>query len=134
MRSAFDLTRNHYDRIGHFAQGFVPAIISRELLLRRSPLKKGAWLRFLVPCICLAVSASYELFEWGVAALTGSRAEDFLGAQGDPWDTQKDMLTALLGAATALLMLSRWHDQQLQRVTKGRGAPVGRSKVVGAEN
>jgi putative membrane protein len=126
MRSAFDLTRNHYDRVGHFAQGFVPAIISRELLLRRSPLKKGAWLRFLVLCICLAVSASYELFEWGVAALTGSRAEDFLGTQGDPWDTQKDMLTAVLGAAAALLTLSRWHDQQLHAMN---GSAISKSSA-----
>jgi putative membrane protein len=114
IRSAFDLTRNHYDRLGHFAQGFVPAIIGREILLRRSPLKEGAWLRFLVLCVCLAISATYELFEWRVAVLTGSHAEDFLGTQGDPWDTQKDMATALIGAVTALLFLSRWHDRQLR--------------------
>ncbi|MCI0351712.1 MAG: DUF2238 domain-containing protein [Acidobacteriales bacterium] len=119
MRSAFDLTRNHYDRIGHFAQGFVPAIIAREILLRCSPLKEGRWLRFLLLCVCLAVSATYELFEWRVAVLTGSRADDFLGTQGDPWDTQKDMLTALLGAVSALLLLSRWHDRQLAGMRNG---------------
>jgi putative membrane protein len=114
MRSVFDLTRNHYDRLGHFAQGFVPAIIGREILLRRSPLTQGAWLRFLVLCICLAISASYELFEWRVAVWTGSRSEDFLGTQGDPWDTQKDMATALMGAVSALLFLGHWHDRQLR--------------------
>ena len=114
VRSAFDLTRNHYDRLGHFAQGFVPAIIGREILVRRSPLKEGAWLRFLVLCVCLAISAAYELFEWRVAVLTGARSDDFLGTQGDPWDTQEDMATALMGAVTALLFLSRWHDRQLR--------------------
>jgi putative membrane protein len=118
LRSAFDLTRNHYDRVGHFAQGFVPAIIGREILLRCSPLKEGAWLRFLVLCVCLAVSATYELFEWRVAVLTGSRAEDFLGTQGDPWDTQKDVATALIGAVAALISLSRWHDRQLRGIVE----------------
>jgi putative membrane protein len=114
VRSAFDLTRNHYDRLGHFAQGFVPAIIAREILIRRSPLKEGAWLRFLVLCVCLAISAAYELFEWRVAVGTGARSDDFLGTQGDPWDTQEDMATALMGAVTALLFLSPWHGRQLR--------------------
>lgn len=113
LRSAFDLGRNHYDRVGHFAQGFVPAIIAREILVRCSPLKEGPWLRFLVLCVCLAISATYELFEWRVAVLSGSISDDFLGTQGDPWDTQKDMATALIGAVTALLFLSHWHDRQL---------------------
>lgn len=121
MRETFGFARNHYDRIGHFAQGFVPAMIARELLLRFTPLREGAWLRFLLLCICLAVSATYELFEWRVAVLTGSRADDFLGTQGDPWDTQKDMATALIGAVTALILLSRWHDRQLRAME----APAG---------
>jgi putative membrane protein len=121
MRETFGFARNHYDRIGHFAQGFVPAIVAREVLLRRSPLKNGRWLRFLVLCVCVAVSAVYELFEWRVAVWTGSRAEDFLGTQGDPWDTQKDMATALIGATTALILLSSSHDHQLRNMEKPAG-------------
>ena len=120
LRSAFDLGRNHYDRVGHFAQGFVPAIIAREILVRCSPLKEGPWLRFLVLCVCLAISATYELFEWRVAVLTGSMSDDFLGTQGDPWDTQKDMATALIGAVTALLFLSHWHDRQLSALREAQ--------------
>jgi putative membrane protein len=116
IRDAFGLARNDYDRLGHFVQGFVPAIIAREVLLRRSPLKPGKWLFFIVVCICLAISASYELFEWSVAELTGTAADSFLGTQGDPWDTQKDMAMALIGAPTALLLLSGLHDNALQRI------------------
>ncbi len=116
MKEAFHFARNHYDRIGHFAQGFVPAIVAREVLLRTSPLRNGRWLRFLVMCVCLAISAGYELFEWRVAAWQGARADDFLGTQGDPWDTQEDMSFALIGAATALLTLERFHDRQLNRL------------------
>jgi putative membrane protein len=115
IRDAFGLARNDYDRLGHFVQGFVPAIIAREVLLRTSPLRRGGWLFFLVLCVCLAISASYELFEWSVAALTGTAADSFLGTQGDPWDTQKDMAMALIGAVTALLTLSQTHDRVLQR-------------------
>ena len=104
---------NHYDRIGHFAQGFVPASLARELLLRLTPLRPGKSLFFLVICACLAFSAFYELVEWWVAAATGSAAEAFLGTQGDPWDTQWDMFLALIGAVTAQLLLSRAHDRQL---------------------
>jgi putative membrane protein len=117
-RDAFGLARNHYDRVGHFAQGFVPAIIAREVLLRRSPVRRGGWLAFLVLCICLAISAAYELIEFGVAVATGEAAEAFLGTQGDPWDTQTDMLLALVGAAAALILLGRTHDWQLERVTR----------------
>jgi putative membrane protein len=109
-------TRNNYDRLGHLAQGFVPAIVAREILLRRSPLKQGKWLAFIVVCICLAISASYELVEWGTAVSTGSAADAFLGTQGDPWDTQEDMLMAGIGAILALLTLPRLHDRQLERV------------------
>ena len=113
IQDAFGLARNHYDRIGHFVQGFVPAILARELLLRLTPLRVGKWLFFLVVCVCLAFSAFYELVEWWVAAATGSVAEAFLGTQGDPWDTQWDMFLALIGAATAQLLLSRLHDRQM---------------------
>jgi putative membrane protein len=113
VQDALHLARNHYDRLGHFAQGFVPAIVAREVLLRRSPLGRGKWLFFLVTCVCLAVSASYELIEWVAALLGGSSADAFLGTQGDVWDTQWDMFTALVGALSALVLLSRVHDRQL---------------------
>ena len=106
--------RNDYDRIGHFAQGFVPAILTREVLLRRSPLVSGKWLFFLVTAVCLAISAAYELLEWGAAVTLGSGADAFLATQGDPWDTQWDMLTALVGAVVAQLSLVRVHDRQLR--------------------
>ncbi|SDG69145.1 putative membrane protein [Lentzea fradiae] len=111
----FDLARNHYDRLGHFVQGFVPAVLARELLLRRTPLRPGGWLFVLVTSVCLAFSATYELLEWAAAVLGGSGAEDFLGTQGDVWDTQWDMFMALLGAICAQLTLRRWHDRELSR-------------------
>lgn len=114
IRDTFHHARNNYDKVGHFAQGFVPAMVAREVLLRKTPLGRGGWLSFIVVSICLAISAVYELFEWGTAALSGTAAEAFLGMQGDEWDTQKDMLTALIGAVAALLMLSRWHDRQME--------------------
>ena len=126
VRDALHLGRNHYDRLGHFAQGFVPAIVAREVLLRRSPLQRGKWLFFLVTCVCLAISASYELIEWLAAILGGSSADAFLGTQGDVWDTQWDMFMALVGALTALVLLSRAHDLQLRRIDPGllaKGAP-----------
>ena len=113
IRDAFDLSRNHYDKAGHFAQGFIPAMVTREILLRRSPLQRGRWLAFLVVCVCLAISAAYELVEWVTAEMAGGGAEDFLGTQGDVWDTQKDMATCLIGALAALLLLSRRHDKEL---------------------
>lgn len=116
IRDAFHLSRNHYDRVGHFVQGFVPAMIAREVLLRKTPLTRGGWLFFLVLCVVLAISATYELVEWAAALATGSRADAFLGTQGDPWDTQSDMFCALVGAATALLALSRIHDRQLEKL------------------
>ncbi len=109
------LARNHYDRLGHFAQGFVPAMVAREVLIRRSPLSRTRWLPFLVICICLAISALYELIEFWTALATGEAAEAFLGTQGDTWDTQWDMMLALIGAIVSLGLLSRWHDRQLQR-------------------
>ena len=113
-RDAFGLARNHYDRLGHFAQGFVPAILAREILVRRNAVRRG-WLYFVVVAICLAISAAYELLEFAVSALTGSAGDAFLGTQGDVWDTQKDMALALLGALTAPLLLGRLHDRQLAR-------------------
>jgi putative membrane protein len=108
--------RNPYDRIGHLMQGFVPAILAREILLRTSPLRPGRWLFVLVTCVCLAFSAFYELIEWWTAAATGGAAEAFLGTQGDPWDTQWDMFCALIGALAAQLLLGRWHLRQLGRL------------------
>jgi putative membrane protein len=115
-QDAFGLARNHYDRLGHLAQGFIPAMLAREVLLRRSPLTRGKWLGFLVVCICLALSATYELIEWLAAVLGGSAADAFLGTQGDVWDTQWDMFMALTGAFSALVLLSRLHDRQLERL------------------
>ena len=114
------LARNPYDRIGHFAQGFVPAIVVREILVRRSPLRPGKWLSFLVLCVCLAISAAYELLEFGSALIMGQGADQFLGTQGDPWDTQWDMMTALIGAFAALVVLSRWHQRQIRVLERRR--------------
>jgi len=119
LQQLLDLSRNHYDRVGHLAQGFVPALLAREILLRRSPLAPGRWLFFLCVCVCLAFSAFYELIEWWVALLSGQGAEAFLGTQGDPWDTQTDMFFALVGAITSLLLLSAIHDRQLARLGPG---------------
>lgn len=116
MQDAFGFTRNHYDRIGHFAQGFVPAILAREILLRKNVVRGRGWLFTIVVSICLAFSAAYELLEWSVAALSGSKGDSFLGTQGDVWDTQKDMALAALGAITAQLLLGRLHDRQLDAV------------------
>jgi putative membrane protein len=113
LEHALGLARNPYDRLGHFAQGFVPAIVVREVLIRRSPLPPGKWLTFLVLCVCLAISALYEFVEWWAALIGGAAADAFLGTQGDQWDTQWDMLMALVGAASALLLLSRVHDRQI---------------------
>jgi len=110
------LARNPYDRLGHFAQGFVPAIVARELLIRYFRLPRGKLLSFLVVCICLAVSAFYELLEWASALALGQGADEFLGTQGDPWDTQWDMFMALVGAAAALALLQRSHDRQIARL------------------
>ncbi len=110
---ALGLARNHYDRLGHFAQGFVPAILAREILVRTSPLRDSRWLPAVVIAFCLSFSALYELIEWWTAVATGDSATAFLGTQGDVWDTQWDMFLALIGAVTALLTLSRVHDRQL---------------------
>lgn len=116
VRDAFGLARNPYDRLGHVFQGFAPAILVRELLLRTSPLGKSRWLPVLTFCVCLAFSAFYELIEWWTALLTGSGATDFLGTQGDPWDTQWDMFLCACGAIASLTLLSRVHDRSLARL------------------
>ena len=113
----FGFSRNHYDRIGHLAQGFIPAILTREILLRTSPLRQGRWLFFLVTAVCLAFSACYEFIEWGAAVAGGSGADAFLGTQGDVWDTQWDMLFALIGALLSQLLLSRVHDRALEKMS-----------------
>lgn len=123
VRDALGLARNHYDRVGHFAQGFVPAILSREILLRRSPLRPGGWLFFLVTCVCLGFSAFYELVEWWTALATGEGATAFLGTQGDPWDTQWDMFLAGVGAISSQLILGRLHERQLARLTAKSDPP-----------
>ena len=110
-----ELTRNPYDKIGHFCQGFIPAIIAREIFVRGAFVRRGRMLAFLVLCTVLAISACYELVEWFAAIALGQGADEFLGTQGDPWDTQSDMLFALLGGSTALALLSRLHDRQMAR-------------------
>lgn len=114
MRDAFDGTRNNYDKIGHFVQGFVPALIARELLIRLGVFNSAAWRNFFIVCFCLGFSAFYELIEWWVALLSDEAAEAFLGTQGYAWDTQSDMGWALFGAVLGLLLLGRWHDRQLR--------------------
>lgn len=113
IRDAFDQSRNNYDKLGHFAQGFVPAIVAREILIRKKVVNYPGWRDFLIVCVCLAISAVYELIEWWVALLSGEAADSFLGTQGYIWDTQSDMWLALLGAVFALVLLSRLHDRQL---------------------
>ncbi|QUY38159.1 DUF2238 domain-containing protein [Acinetobacter junii] len=116
MAAWFGLDRNPYDKIGHFMQGFVPAIAAREILLRNGILKHGKMLIFIVISIVLAISASYELIEWAAALTLGEGAEEFLGTQGYEWDTQSDMFFALIGSVSALFLLSKWHDRQLYKL------------------
>jgi putative membrane protein len=116
IREAFDQTRNNYDKLGHFVQGFVPAIVAREILIRKNIINFPGWRDFLIVCVCLAISAFYELIEWWVALLSAEAADSFLGTQGYVWDTQSDMWLALLGAVSALVLLSRLHDKQLREL------------------
>jgi putative membrane protein len=116
IRDTFDMARNNYDKIGHLAQGFIPAVIAREILLRLEIVVKKSWLSFIVICICLAISAFYELIEWWAALLSGEAAEAFLGTQGYVWDTQSDMALALLGAILSLLLLAKIHDNQIRNI------------------
>lgn len=123
LQDVMGFERNPYDRIGHFMQGFVPALAAREILLRRAVVRGRGWLFFIVSCICLAISAVYELVEWGAAVALGQGAEAFLGTQGDPWDTQSDMAMALVGAVCAQWALGGWHDRQLARIGGGLRRP-----------
>lgn len=116
LRPIFAWQRNNYDRLGHFMQGFVPAIISREVLIRFGVLARNNWLPFLVVSICLAISALYELIEWWTALLSGAAANDFLGSQGDVWDTQSDMCVALVGAVSAIALLSAIHNRAIRKL------------------
>lgn len=116
FKEAFGASRNNYDKLGHFAQGFVPAIIAREIVLRKELVKGSAWQFFFIVCFCLALSAFYELIEWWVALATGVSAEAFLGTQGYIWDTQSDMWLALIGAVTSLITLRKIHNKQLSRI------------------
>lgn len=116
IRDIFHLARNHYDRLGHFVQGFVPAMIIRELLLRRTGLARGPWLAAVIVLSCLGISAIYELIEWQAAVILGSGADAFLATQGDVWDTQKDMALAGIGSIAALILLNRAHDRALEGV------------------
>lgn len=118
----FGLQRNPYDKIGHFFQGFVPALVAREILLRGGHVRGPRMRNFLIVCVVLAISASYEFIEWGAALALGQGAEEFLGTQGDPWDTQSDMFLALIGAVAALALFSRWHDRQLAPPRVAAGA------------
>ncbi len=118
LRDWLQQDRNNFDKLGHFAQGFVPAVVAREIIVRRGLVAGRAWSHFFVVTTCLAISAFYELVEWWVAALSGEAAESFLGTQGYVWDTQSDMFLALIGAVTALLTLGRWHDRQLARLVQ----------------
>ena len=120
LADVLDLSRNPYDKIGHFFQGLVPALAVREILLRGAYVRGRRMLAFIVVCVVLAISATYELIEWGAALALGQGADEFLGTQGDIWDTQSDMFCALLGAITALLVFARLHDRQLQNLTTER--------------
>jgi putative membrane protein len=117
VQDLFGFARNHYDRLGHFAQGFIPAMIAREILLRRTPLRPGGWLFFLVASVALAISACYEFVEWWAALAGGEAATEFLGTQGDVWDTQWDMFLALVGACSGQWLLARRHDRELAQLS-----------------
>jgi putative membrane protein len=125
VRDALGLARNHYDRLGHFAQGFVPALLVRDVLLRSTPLRRGGWLFFLVTAVCLAMSAAYEWVEWWVAILFGEGATAFLGTQGDPWDTQWDMLICTIGAILSQILLASTQDREMAEMDADPGRTLG---------
>ena len=116
VREVFNQSRNNYDKVGHFAQGFIPAMVVRELFVRLAIVKRGNWVSFLTICVCMTISACYELFEWLVAVMSGQSSEAFLGTQGDVWDTQSDMLFALTGAICMVLFISKIQDKQIQKI------------------
>lgn len=123
LRDTFGFDRNPYDRIGHFAQGFVPALIARELFLRLRIVRTRGWSATLAVSVALAISAIYELIEWGAAVALGQGAEAFLGTQGDEWDTQSDMGMAFVGALVAVLLFARLHDRQIASIDDPKGKP-----------
>jgi putative membrane protein len=129
VQETWGLARNPYDKLGHFMQGFVPAVIAREILLRGGYVRGRRMTAFLCICIALAISACYELIEWASAVALGQGADEFLGTQGDPWDTQSDMLMALLGAVAALVLLSSLHDRQIAHLAAQKSAPDKRPLV-----
>ncbi|WAK03731.1 DUF2238 domain-containing protein [Methylobacter sp. YRD-M1] len=120
LKVTFELERNNYDKLGHLAQGFIPAIVAREILIRNQVVTGRRWLNFLIICICLAIAAFYELIEWFVALISKEAAESFLGTQGYMWDTQSDMAYALAGAVLAIVTLSRLHDRQISKIAAGQ--------------
>ncbi len=124
----FGDARNNFDKLGHFTQGFVPALIAREIFIRNNVVPKPAWRNFLIVCFCLAFSAFYELIEWAVALASGEDAVAFLGTQGYVWDTQSDMAYALVGSIIALATLGGLHDRQLRRLTHGGSGPSGHAR------
>ena len=117
IKEVFHQSRNNYDKVGHFTQGFVPAIIVRELFIRKEVVKPGGWLAFLTVCTCLSISVFYEFLEWFVAEASGQSAEAFLGTQGYVWDTQSDMLYAGIGATCAVILLGKIQSKQIQKIT-----------------
>jgi putative membrane protein len=117
FKDIFDLARNNYDKVGHFAQGFIPAIVTREIVIRKEVFNDVRWRNFFIVCFCLGFSAFYELIEWWVALLSAEAADAFLGTQGYVWDTQSDMAWAFAGAVIALVVLGGWHDKQLAALT-----------------
>lgn len=118
IREVFHQSRNNYDKVGHFTQGFVPAMITRELLIRKDVVKKGGWLSFLTVCVCLSISAFYEFLEWFVAIVSVQNSDSFLGTQGYVWDTQSDMLYAFMGALSMIILFSKNQDRQIEKITK----------------
>jgi putative membrane protein len=116
IRDIFHQSRNNYDKVGHFAQGFIPAMITRELFIRKKVISNKSFFNFIIVCICLAISAAYEWIEWGVSLATAEQGDSFLGTQGDIWDTQSDMLFATIGAITALILFSNVQDRELQKL------------------
>jgi putative membrane protein len=118
LSETYQLGRNNYDKVGHFAQGFIPAIVTREILMRNRVIEGRGWLVFITISICLAISAFYELIEWWIAMLSGQAAEAFLGTQGYAWDTQSDMVFALIGALLSLVLLARLHDRQIRALAE----------------
>jgi putative membrane protein len=119
IKDAFHQSRNNYDKVGHFTQGFVPAIIVRELFIRKKVVKPGGWLSFLTVCTCISISVFYEFLEWFVAVQSGQSAESFLGTQGYVWDTQSDMLYAFIGATCAIMLLHKFQDKQIKKLSNG---------------